>query len=327
MHSLNSFKTNVFSVNNQNFDQCALELFQFQYKNNRIYNQYVQHLNVHPHKVTTVSQIPFLPIQFFKTHEVKTGDFIPEHMFVSSGTTGTTSTHYIEDLAFYKKVSTHIFNSFFGIIDQTNVIGLLPSYLERDNSSLVYMVNHFIHESGSESSGFYLNNFEELIERLELLSKKKARVFLFGVTFALLELAGNFQCDMDNVYVIETGGMKGRGQELIREELHEKLANAFNTEHIFSEYGMTELLSQAYFQKDGLFHTPSWMRIFVREVHDPFHYIENSKTGLINVIDLANVHSCAFIETEDLGLKLNNGFKVLGRLDNSDLRGCNLLLS
>lgn len=327
MNSLNSFKSSVFRINNQNFDQHALELFHFQYNNNKTYHDYVKHLNVHPGEVTTISMIPFLPIQFFKYHKIKTGNFTPQKIFESSGTTGSTSKHYIEDLDFYKKVCVKIFNSFFGKIDQSIIIGLLPSYLERNNSSLVYMVNHFVQKSNNNSSGFYLNDIERLAERLRSFSEWKNPVFLFGVTFALLEFANRFQMDSKNLYILETGGMKGRGKELIREELHEKLKRAFNTNHIFSEYGMTELLSQAYLKKDGIFHTPPWMQVLVREIHDPFGYTKNGQTGVIKVIDLANVHSCAFIETEDLGLRVGDGFKVIGRLDNSDLRGCNLLMS
>ena len=189
------------------------------------------------------------------------------------------------------------------------------------------MVDHFVQESKNNSSGFYLDNFETLVKRLRSLPDTGLPVFLFGVTFALLELASQYQLDINNLVILETGGMKGRGKELIREELHQKLRMAFNTNNIFSEYGMTELFSQAYLQKDGFFHTPPWMRILVRDIHDPFCHVENGKTGVIKVIDLANAHSCAFIETEDLGMQLGSGFKVIGRLDNSDLRGCNLLLS
>lgn len=327
MYSLNSFKTSVFSVNNQNFEQHAIELFHFQYKNNTVYKAFVDYLNIHPNEINTLSQIPFLPIRFFKSHQVKTGKFEPACIFESSGTTGSRSKHYIEDLEFYKKVSERIFESIFGAIDQSIIIGLLPSYLERANSSLVYMVNHFIAKSENASSGFYLDNLSELSALLTTLSISERKVVLFGVTFALMEFAERFHFDMNNLVVLETGGMKGRGSELIREELHKKLAASFNTDYILSEYGMTELLSQAYLQKDGLFHTPPWMRVSTREIHDPFCFCNNGKTGVLNIIDLANVHSCAFIETEDLGIMENKGFKVLGRLDNSDLRGCNLLLS
>jgi len=327
VHSLNSFKTSVFSVNNQNFEQHALNLFHFQYNHNKVYNEFVKYLNIRPEEITHINQIPFLPIQFFKRHQVKTGVFEPECIFESSGTTGTRSKHYIEDLKFYKKVSEQIFESFFGAIGQSVIIGLLPSYLERANSSLVYMVNHFIEKSDHASSGFYLDNLSELSGELNSLSKSDSKVVLFGVTFALMKFAEKYKMDMQNLLVLETGGMKGRGSELIREELHKKLAASFNTDFILSEYGMTELLSQAYLQHDGLFHTPPWMRVSVREIHDPFCFCGTNKTGVINIIDLANVHSCAFIETEDIGVMEKEGFKVLGRLDNSDLRGCNLLLS
>lgn len=328
MQSLNSFKSNVFRINNQNFEQHALELFHFQYQNNTTYREYVQYLNVLPEDVKAISKIPFLPIQFFKHHKIKTGSFIPQHVFESSGTTGgAPSKHYVEDLDYYKKISTQIFNSFFGDIEDAIIIGLLPSYLERNNSSLVYMVNQFIQNSKNDNSGFYLDNIDLLAKKLESLSKGKSEIFLFGVTFALLDLANLFQFDMDNLTILETGGMKGRGKELIREELHQKLKHSFNTNKVSSEYGMTELLSQAYLQSDGYFHPPPWMKVKIREIHDPFTFARNGQTGVIKVIDLANVHSCAFIETEDLGLRFGDGFKVLGRLDNSDLRGCNLMLS
>jgi len=327
VQSFNSFKTNVFHINNQNFDNHALELFNYQYNNNRTYHDYVQHLNVHPRAVNSISKIPFLPIRFFKNHKIKSKFFTSRHVFESSGTTGTVSKHYIEDLDFYKKVSYKIFSSFFGKIDGAVIIGLLPSYLERGNSSLVYMVDYFVKKSGNDNSGFYLDNMEVLVDRLKILSHENSPVFLFGVTFALLELANRFQFDFENLYILETGGMKGRGKELIREELHLKLERAFNTKNIFSEYGMTELLSQAYLRGDGFFHTPPWMQIMVRQIQDPFSFAKSGQIGVLKVIDLANVHSCAFIETEDLGLAVGKKFKVIGRLDNADLRGCNLLLS
>lgn len=328
MHSLNSFKSNVFRINNQNFEQHALELFHFQYNNNKTYREYVQYLNVRPDDVKVIEKIPFLPIQFFKHHEIKTGNFTPQHVFESSGTSGgSTSKHYIEDLEYYKKISTHIFTSFFGRIEDSIIIGLLPSYLERNNSSLVYMVNQFINISTNDHSGFYLDNIDLLAKKLKSLTKEKTNVFLFGVTFALLELADLFQFDMNKLTILETGGMKGRGKELIREDLHQKLKRSFQTNKVSSEYGMTELLSQAYLQSDGFFHSPPWMKVTIREIHDPFTFAKDRQIGVINVIDLANVHSCAFIETEDLGLLDGYGFKVIGRLDNSDLRGCNLLLS
>lgn len=327
MQTLNSLKTKVFQTNDQNFEQHALELFRFQYNNNKIYQAYVNHIGVNPANVLHLKHVPFLPIQFFKSHEVRAGNWHSKHIFQSSGTTGATSKHYIEDLDFYKKISYKIFSQFFSDVEKSIVIGLLPSYLERDNSSLVYMVNSFIDTSKNVHSGFYLSNLSDLVKKLEDISRQDIPIYLFGVTFALLNLAEKHELNLKNVYVLETGGMKGRGAELTREELHKKLRDAFHTERVFSEYGMTELLSQAYMKNEGLFHTPPWMKVLIREIYDPFSFAENSKTGIINVIDLANVHSCAFIETEDLGVRIGEGFKVLGRLDNSDLRGCNLLLS
>lgn len=327
MQSINSFKSKIFQVNNQTFERDALELFHFQYNNNKIYHEYLDHLSVNPDDVNSVSKIPFLPIRFFKSHVVKTGDFLHQQIFESSGTTGVTSKHYIEDLEFYNKISTWIFSYFFGELHNSTVIGLLPSYLERGNSSLVHMVNHFILESKNTESGFYLNNLEDLVAMLKSVSSELQPIYLFGVTFALLDLAERYALSFENLTVLETGGMKGRGKELIREELHLMLKGSFETDKIYSEYGMTELLSQAYMKKDGLFFTPPWMKIQIREIHDPFCIANDGKSGIIKVIDLANIHSCAFIETEDLGILEGSGFRVLGRLDNSDLRGCNLLLS
>jgi hypothetical protein len=327
VNSLNSLQSQIFKINKQNFDRFALKLFQFQYDNNSVYRDYVQFLDIKLTDIDKVSKIPFLPIQFFKTHQIKTGEFIAEKIFESSGTTGTRSKHYIENTDFYKKISLQTFSSFFGDLNKAIVIGLLPSYLERKNSSLVYMVNHFIEQSNNDLSGFYLNNLDLPIEKLVSESEQGKKIFLFGVTFALLEMAKKQDVMLKNLVILETGGMKGRGRELIREELHEKLKSAFHTDVVYSEYGMTELLSQAYLKADGLFHTPPWMRIMIRDLHDPFHYLPYGRTGGVNVIDLANIHSCAFIETEDLGLNTASGFNVLGRSDNSELRGCNLLLS
>lgn len=235
--------------------------------------------------------------------------------------------HYIEDLRYYEQISAHIFQSFFGRIKNSIVLGLLPSYLERGNSSLIYMVDSLIRQTGNVNSGFYLNNLEDLVDKIRSVSTSEVPIYLFGVTFALLELTQNYRIEANNLVILETGGMKGRGKEMVREELHHRLKSSFNTDHIYSEYGMTELLSQAYMKRDGLFYTPPWMKVLIRDIYDPFTYRSNGKSGVINVIDLANVHSCAFIETEDLGVKFGEGFQVLGRLDNSDLRGCNLLLS
>jgi phenylacetate-coenzyme A ligase PaaK-like adenylate-forming protein len=328
VQSINSFKSSIFQINNQNFDEAALALFQFQYKNNHLYSAYVNYLGIKPGGVNSVDKIPFLPIRFFKNHKVVSGDFSAVHIFESSGTTqSTTSKHFMEDLQFYEQVSSSIFSNFFGPVQDSVILGLLPSYLERANSSLVYMVDHFIKNSDRAESGFYLNNHEKLVEQLHHIDRSSSRIFLFGVTFALLELAEKHEIRMDNLVILETGGMKGRGKELVREELHVVLGKAFHSCAIYSEYGMTELLSQAYMGADGYFKTPPWMKVFIRDINDPFSGVHHGKTGAINVIDLANVHSCAFIETEDLGVLSPSGFKVLGRLDNSDMRGCNLLIT
>ncbi len=327
MQSINSFKSKLFNIDSQNFTETALELFQFQYQNNLVYRSYVDQLKVNPVQVEDIKDIPFLPIRFFKTKKLVSGGFNIEHIFESSGTTQlNTSKHYIEDLNFYKQVSARIFLDTFGSIEGSVVIGLLPSYLERSNSSLVFMVNHFIKSSNRKESGFYLQNYDDLHQILVSLDKMKP-VYLFGVTFALLEFAKEYRFDNRNLVILETGGMKGKGREMVREELHQVLKQSFDVKKISSEYGMTELLSQAYLGKDGFFKSPPWMNVLVRDINDPFCYVNEGKTGVLNVIDLANVHSCAFIETEDLGVKSGAGFKVLGRLDNSDLRGCNLLLS
>lgn len=327
MQSLNSLKSAVFHITEKDFQKQALEVFHFQFEYNKIYQQYVRSIGVKSTEVVAIEKIPFMPIQFFKHHVIQSGKFEAEQIFESSGTTGSTSKHYIEDVTYYEKITTHIFNSFFGTLYNKVIIGLLPSYLQRGNSSLIYMVNHFIEQSTNQHSGFHLENLDDLVKNLNVLIDRGTPPFLFGVTYALLELARYVEFEKNEMVILETGGMKGRGKDLTREELHERLHKAFKTDHIYSEYGMTELLSQAYLQKDGLFHLPPWMRIMIREIHDPFKYVENGNTGAINVIDLANVHSCAFIETEDLGVRFKDGFSVLGRLDNSDLRGCNLLLS
>lgn len=327
MHTINSFKSNVFKVNNQNFELLALKIFRFQYQYNPIYHKYVNLLGINPARVDGLEKIPFLPIQFFKEHKIKTGEFLEEQVFLSSGTTGERSKHYISDSSFYQKISTWIFEHFFGKIAGSVVIGLLPSYLEQGHSSLVYMVDQFIKRSGHGKSGFFLNQTDKLTSILHALASTGERVFLFGVTYALLDLISEQHFNAENFVILETGGMKGRGRELIRAELHQKLGDAFIGGRISSEYGMTELLSQAYMKEDGLFYPPPWMRIMTREIHDPFCITKPGVTGAINVIDLANLHSCAFIETKDLGQICRGGFKVLGRMDNSDIRGCNLLLS
>jgi hypothetical protein len=324
----NNFKKKLFSINQGNFNESALELFNYQAKNNVVYKQYIELLKINPSHIREIKDIPFLPIGFFKTHQVVTGHMNTENVFYSSGTTDLNpSKHYVGDLDFYQSVASHIFEQFYGPLDEHIFIALLPSYLENKNSSLIYMINSFMKKSRSAHSQFISQNFGELYQKLPILRKEKKQIVLFAVTFALLELQETGPLDLSDVKIIETGGMKGKREEITRYELHSRLIKGFNLNQIHSEYGMTELLSQAYSLNDGVFNSPAWMKILIREVNDPFTYInDNFKTGGINIIDLANIDSCAFIETQDVGRKVNEkSFEILGRFDNSDMRGCNLL--
>ncbi len=328
MKQLNSFKWRFFNLKTDAFENSALRLFKIQAKENEIYRRYLSALGVEPEKINKVQDIPFLPIRFFKEHEIKTGNFKADIIFQSSGTTGTvTSRHFIESVAFYNDVTENIVRRFYGDLRQYCIIGLLPSYLERRNASLVHMVRHFIDLSGSEESGFYLDDFDALAIKLKGLLEAGKKVWLIGVTFALLEFSLGHGMSLENAVLVETGGMKGRGRELIRPELHKLLRLRFPGVKIHSEYGMTELHSQAYMQDDEWFVPPPWMSVYIRDINDPFNYLEAGKHGAINVIDLANIYSCAFIETQDVGIRdQSRKFKVLGRLDNTEQRGCNLML-
>jgi hypothetical protein len=327
MDFFNSFKNKLFLIKPQNFNQFALKLFKYQADHNPVYRDYIRFLGIESKNINNISNIPFLPIEFFKTHAIKTSGWHEKKIFRSSGTTGQElSLHYIEDLNFYLKVSQTIFEKFYGPLKQYHVFGLLPSYLERDDSSLIYMTDHFIKTSGTELSGFYLYDYDALVNNLKKVHNKN--ILLMGVTFALLDMAETHPVQLPNLIVMETGGMKGRRKELVREEVHSKLKVAFHCENIHSEYGMTELMSQAYSFGDGKFFTPPWMKVLIREINDPFKIDNRLSQGGINIIDLANVHSCAFIETKDLG-RVNedqNYFEPLGRFDNSDSRGCNLMV-
>jgi len=310
------------------FNALALQVFNYQFLNNSVYNKFCLHLNIDPKQVDTIYKIPFLPIEFFKTQEIKTGGFDAEEIFLSSGTTGVNqSKHFVKDLTLYEASYLKAFKQFYGSIDDYCVLGLLPSYLERKGSSLIYMVDDLIKKSKNLSSGFFLDNYQFLIEILEKNIKNNQKTILFGVSFALLDLAESYQIDLKDVIIMETGGMKGRRKELTRKELHSIYKKSFNVDVIHSEYGMTELLSQAYSKGNGVFESPNWMKILIRDVNDPFNFLEQNKTGGINVIDLANINSCSFIATQDLGKQNDKSFEVLGRFDNSDLRGCNLLIS
>ncbi|MBI1226886.1 MAG: acyl transferase [Bacteroidetes bacterium] len=319
------------AFNGTGFDALALEIFRFQAAHNLLYGRYLSLLNVDVQVVKAVEQIPFLPIQFFKNYEVKTGDWKPETTFTSSGTTGeTTSRHHVRDLGFYKKNTVHGFRPFYGDPSEWLVLALLPSYLERTGSSLVVMAEHFIQLSKHPQSGFFLNNLEELVNIFAvppILQSSNPRILLLGVSFALLDIAEHYSLDLQHVTIMETGGMKGRRRELTRFELHDILKTALNVPAIHSEYGMTELFSQAYSAGDGLFRPAPTLRAFTREITDPLTLQKTSKTGILNLIDLANLDTCAFIATDDLGRVFEDGsFEVLGRVDNSDVRGCNLMV-
>ena len=321
----------VFSVTPASFDDLCLEIFRYQYHNNPLYRQFTDALSVDTRSVTSVLKIPFLPISFFKTHAVKTGDFREALMFESSGTTAvTTSRHYVRLPEVYETSFLSCFRLFYGEPSDFCIIGLLPSYLERSHSSLVHMVDSLIRLSGHADSGFYLYNQQPLKEVLEKLETKGQQTILIGVTFALLDFADNHPMQLQHTIVMETGGMKGRKQEITRQEVHDRLKSAFGVTAVHAEYGMTELLSQAYAKAEGIFSCPPWMKVLLREEDDPLHLTDQPQqvvTGAINVIDLANMHSCAFIATDDLGrLYPDNRFEVLGRLDVSDTRGCSLMV-
>ncbi|TWI02423.1 acyl-protein synthetase LuxE [Flavobacterium tiangeerense] len=328
--------TDIFTISSQKqFEKIALKVFRYQYENNKVYQEFCNFLKTDPHKVKSIQQIPFLPIQFFKSHEVISNTHEIQETFTSSGTTGMiTSKHLVTDVTLYEESYRKGFSEFYGNIEDYVVLALLPSYLEREGSSLIYMVKDLIELSNHPESGFYLNNHDELITQLITLEKAGQNVILIGVTFALLDLIEYSKSISfplwglgGSTIIMETGGMKGRRKEMIREELHDQLCEGFGVSAIHSEYGMTELLSQAYSLGNGVFECPAWMQILVRDTEDALTYIPNGKTGGINVIDLANMNSCSFIATQDLGKKNpNNSFEVLGRFDNSDIRGCNLMV-
>lgn len=310
------------------FSGSALETFRYQAAENPVYHQYLELLGCDPDGFAAIDDIPFMPIGFFKNHRVVTGPGNETRIFESSGTTGAqTSKHYILNDEIYIDSLESGFRQFFGEPSDYCFLALLPSYLERQNSSLVFMLYHLIRRSHHPLSGFYLNNRKELAKNLEFLDKSGQKTMLIGITFALLDLAEQFPMPLKNTIVVETGGMKGRREELTRKELHEILKTAFRLESVCSEYGMTELLSQAWSTGKGIYHTPPWMKILIRDPYDPFRRMPHGKTGGIDIIDLANQFSCSFIQTQDLGRNHEDGsFEVLGRFDNSELRGCNLLI-
>lgn len=327
--TLQELKARIFSIKGEKeFEDLTLEIFRHQAVSNKVYKEYLQYLGIDPFAIQSSHAIPFLPIEFFKSQTILCDGETAEVVFSSSGTTGaTTSSHHVADLAIYEESFRKGFAHFYGDITEYCILALLPSYLEREGSSLVYMANDLITQSNNEKSGFYLHNLEVLSEKLKALSNQKEKVLLLGVTYALLDLAEMVKDKMPDAIIMETGGMKGKRKEMVREELHEQLCQAFGVKTMHSEYGMTELLSQAYSMGEGLFRCPPWMKVRIRDVNDPFSDAGINRTGGINVIDLANIHSCSFIATQDLGRLSEVGtFEVLGRFDNSDLRGCNLLV-
>lgn len=319
----------IFSIQTDaDFVQAALQTFGYQYQHNQVYQRFCTLLGRTPDKVRQLTDIPFLPIEFFKSEAVYCGNERPTTVFTSSGTTGSqTSRHYVKDLAVYQQSFRQGFADFYGNIEEYTVLALLPSYLERTGSSLITMVADLIERSGSADSGFYLNEYDLLAEKLTSLDRSGRKVLLIGVSFALLDLVETHRFQLKNTIIMETGGMKGRRKELIREELHAILCEGFGVEHIHSEYGMTELLSQAYSAGSGLYESVRWLKVLIRDTNDALSYQRPLKTGGINLIDLANIHSCSFIATQDLGrLHPDGRFEVLGRFDNADIRGCNLLI-
>ncbi len=319
----------IFHIKDQKeFRNKALQLFHYQAEHNPVYRSFCQHLNTNIAAVQTLEAIPFLPIAFFKSKKVISGAPVNTAVFTSSGTTGTTpSQHFVADIALYQKSYRKAFSLFYGPASEYCILALLPSYLEREGSSLIYMARDLIDQSDHPYSGFYLNNLQELKEKIGVLEQQQTKTLLLGVSFALLDLAEDFEGKLTHTSIMETGGMKGRRKEMIRHELHTILKRSFGVNTIHSEYGMTELLSQAYSTGQGVFKCPPWMQVLCRDPEDPLSTQTTGRTGGLNIIDLANVHSCAFVATQDLGKVYEDGtFEVLGRFDQAELRGCNLMV-
>ena len=311
----------------KDFETAAFETFAFQYENNPVYRAYCDLINRPPGIIATTADLPFLPISLFKTHRILCDDKTVVDTFRSSGTTGQTpSQHFISDLSLYENSYMTHFQTLYGSPKEWVILALLPSYLERNDSSLVAMVEGLIRSSEQPESGFYLDDFDALSAQLQQLESRSQKTLLIGVSFALLDFAAHYPQSLKHTVIMETGGTKGRKKELVRSELHQTLSRALGVASIHSEYGMTELLSQAYAKKEGQFVSPPWMKVFIRDTTDPFATVGWGQTGGINIIDLANQNSCAFIATQDLGKKINEDlFEVLGRFDSAEIRGCNLM--
>ncbi len=334
INTYDNLRNNIFTVNEDNFEAVAIDVFNYQYTNNDIYRKYCDLTIRDISTIKSLHEIPFLPIQFFKTQEITTGNFEAEAVFESSGTTGSiNSKHYVKDLNWYTKSFLEGFDLFYGNIEEYCILGLLPSYLERKNASLVYMVDALIKKSKNELSGFHLYDHKKLHDIIKSNEENKQKTLLIGVSYALLDFAENFPIKLNNTIVMETGGMKGKREELTKQALHQVLINQFEVTKIHSEYGMTEMLSQAYSFENGIFSTPPWMKILLRSEDNPLQTLPNTlkehetQRGVVNVIDLANIDSCSFIATEDTGINYaDGGFEITGRLNNSDIRGCGLMI-
>lgn len=327
---------NIFEIKTEeDFEEACLSIFNYQYENIDIYHQFVDYLNINPKKISKITEIPFLPIEMFKHHTILDRNRQTDAYFQSSGTTNiqTLSRHWIADFELYQQSILHCFQQFIGHPKDYIFLGLLPNYLERQNSSLIYMVDFLMNKSSQKENGYFLYNHPELLELLKNLNNRK--IILFGVSFALLDFidfceanGGFYSAQNSNLIIIETGGMKGRKEEMTKDELLKILRNGFLTDKIYSEYSMTELLSQAYSLGNNFYQSPNWLRIMIRNLEDPFSYVEKGKTGAVNIIDLANKYSCSFIATQDLGKNFDNHqFQILGRIDHSDIRGCSLLVT
>ncbi|MFA6924105.1 MAG: acyltransferase [Bacteroidales bacterium] len=326
---MRALEKRIFEITDEKcFADLAFEVFKFQYHNCEVYKCFVDNLKINISDIKNINNIPFLPVEFFKEFKIISGDDSFQEVFSSSGTSSISrSKHYIKNILIYEKSFLECFKLFYGNIEEYCILALLPSYLERQDSSLVYMVKKLIELSKNKNNGFYLHNTEELANKLNSLIAENKKVILFGVSYALMDFADEHKIKLKNTVVIETGGMKGRKKEIIREELHNKLCESFGVNKIHSEYGMTELLSQAYSKGDGIFESPPWMKVLIRDINDPMNIGIKEKTGGINIIDLANIYSCSFISTQDSGIfHINETFEVTGRIDNSDIRGCNLLV-
>ena len=327
---------NIFNIKNQSdFLTSCLETFHYQYNNIEVYRKFVDYLKINPSEINAIEKIPFLPIEMFKNHLILDQNFKTENYFQSSGTTQiqTRSKHFIADFNWYEQSIERSFAQFIGKPEDFIFLGLLPNYSENQNSSLIYMVDYLMKKSGKPENGYFLYNHQELFNLIQELQNEDKKIILFGVSFALLDYLDFCKTQQllhsktQQLTIIETGGMKGRKEEMMKDELLKIFREGFNTDKIYSEYSMTELLSQAYSLGENLYETPNWMRILIRNTEDPFSYVEDGKTGAINIIDLANIHSCSFIATQDLG-KIGEGkFQVLGRIDHYDIRGCSLLVS